>query len=151
MSAKFLAEMAAFSFAPAQLFIRTMWRWCEWWIARKDLYLTQIWLGKVAKKKNRKKCGHLPTPPRTPPPAPLVGLFGEIFRWKFFSFIFLMENQSVMPETDFKQKKNWLFFLTDHYLPKSRWSIKSKEKPLKFNFQSYFNGFRSDIDTPYQV
>ena len=63
-----------------------------------------------SKKKIRKKCGLLPTTPWTLPPAPLVGLFCEIFRWKFFFFIFLMENQSIMPETDFKQKKIFDFF-----------------------------------------
>ena len=72
------------------------------------------------------------------------------FPVKFFFFIFLMENWSLMPETDFKQKK-LTFFLTDHYLPKSRWSIKSKEKPQKFNFQSHFNDFKISMGTPDQV
>ena len=104
-----------------------------------------------SKKKSGKKMVFC-QPPLGPPPAPLFGLFWSIFRWNFFFFIFLMENRSIMPETDFKQKKIFdFFFLTDHYLPKSRWSIKSKEKPLKFNFQSYFNGFKSDIHTPVQV
>ena len=66
-------------------------------------------LGKVAKKKSGKSVVFC-QPPLGPPPAPLFGLFGEIFRWKFFFFIFLMENQSIMPETDFKQKKIFLTF-----------------------------------------
>ena len=51
---------------------------------------------RVAGKKNRKKCGLLPNPPWTPPPPRLV-----LFRWKKLTPIFLLENASIMAETNF--------------------------------------------------
>ena len=58
-------------------------------------------------KKNPERGGLLPTPPRTPPRPP-VWSFLVNFPVKFVFFLhFLMENRSIMPETDFKQKQNF--------------------------------------------
>ena len=61
-------------------------------------------LGKVAKK-NPEKRWTFAKPPWDPPPGGVVWSFLVNFPVKIF-FIFLMENRSIMPETDFKQKKN---------------------------------------------
>ena len=55
-----------------------------------------------------------------------------------------------MPETHFKQQKKTFFLLTIIF-PSQGEASKVKKKPQKFNFQSYFNGFKISIGTPDQV
>ena len=50
-----------------------------------------------------------------------------------------------MPETDIKQKK---IVLTFFFCPSQGEALRVKKKPQKFNFQSYFDGFRINIGTP---
>jgi len=53
-------------------------------------------LGKGAEKKMQQKYGLLPNLPRTPPPPGLV-----FFAWKNWPQFFLLENASVIAETNF--------------------------------------------------
>ena len=64
------------------------------------LFFVHLSLREGSKKKIRKNSGLLPNPPRTPPRGDLV-FFGH-FSGEIFFFIILMENGSIMPETDFK-------------------------------------------------
>ena len=73
-------------------------------------------LGKVAKKKSGKSVVFCQPPPGPPPPPPCLVFLVKFSGENFFSLIFLMENRSIMPETDFFTLKNtfytWgLFFL----------------------------------------
>ena len=52
-----------------------------------------------------------------------------------------MENRSITPETDFKQKIFFrIFFLLTIICPSQGEASRLKKKPHKFNFQKYFNG-----------
>ena len=56
-----------------------------------------------------------------------------------------------MAETDFRQKQNFLFFLLTILCPSRGKVSRVKKKHQQFDFQNYFKGGRSDIDTPGQV
>ena len=91
--------------------------------------------GVVSKKLSEKVWSLTKYPLGLPPPPPPLVFFGE----KITTFLLLLNNRSILAETNFRH------FYSDHCLPKSRGSIKSKKEHQKINFQSYFNGFRSDI------
>ena len=109
------SPLTFFPFPPLPLFPFSVcgMRGMDWELAftgwkRLILNLCLNVLGKVAKK-NPEKRWSFANPPSDPPPPP-VWSFWSIFRWNFFSLHFLMENWSIMPETDFKQKKFVDFF-----------------------------------------
>ena len=52
-----------------------------------------------------------------------------------------------MAETDFREKIHFIV-ITDYIC---QGEALGEKKHQKFNFRSYFNGFRSDIGTPDQV